>query len=269
MHRAVLFAVFSLCVCSFLQLSSYAELQKEQKKMVYPKDVNVTAVKDLIEGLGLLYESYSVTTEDGYILNLNRMVTPKMVKRRDRGVPILLVNGLFMHSEAWMVQGLVDNNIAGTWAKRGYDVWLGDQRGTLRSMKHVNLTIQQPEFWDFSFHETGVYDLPAFIDFIEKSTGHKRVIYSCMSLGCTYHFVMLTMRPEYNERLLGAIDFVPIVKVSEKTDLPISTLVTSMGFDLIVRTYKKQNIGYLREVDGLKNNFNMRVHTSPPFSVWG
>ncbi|KAF6202137.1 hypothetical protein GE061_004535, partial [Apolygus lucorum] len=223
--------------------------------MAYPKSVNVTAIRDLIEGLGLLYESYSVTTEDGYILNLNRIVTPKMVKRRDRGVPILLVNGLFMHSEAWLVQGLVDSNIAGTWAKKGYDVWLGDQRGSIRSMKHVNLTMQQPEYWDFSFHETGVYDLPAFIDFIEKSTGHHRMMYSCMSLGCTFHFVLLTSRPEYNEKILGAIDFVPIVKVAKRDDLPMSTHLSFMFIDLLSRTYTKQKIGHLREIDRLKNAF--------------
>lgn len=52
----------------------------------------------------MVYESYKVVTEDGYILNLNRMVNPKLQNRTDKGIPVLLVNGLAMWSDAWLIQ---------------------------------------------------------------------------------------------------------------------------------------------------------------------
>lgn len=39
---------------------------------------------------------------------------------------------------------------AAAWTKKGYDVWLGDQRGSTRSQRHVNLTTDQKKYWDFS-----------------------------------------------------------------------------------------------------------------------
>jgi lysosomal acid lipase/cholesteryl ester hydrolase len=49
---------------------------------------------------------------------------------------------------------------------RGYDVWITNSRGTVYSNEHVNYTVDQAEFWDFSFHEMGKYDVPANLHYI-------------------------------------------------------------------------------------------------------
>lgn len=33
-------------------------------------------------------------------------------------------------------------------ADAGYDVWLGNYRGTLYSEGHINLTVKDPKYWD-------------------------------------------------------------------------------------------------------------------------
>jgi lysosomal acid lipase/cholesteryl ester hydrolase len=49
----------------------------------------------------------------------------------------------------------------------GYDVWLGNNRGTRHSRFHVNINPDyDSHFWDFSFVELGKYDLPALISFV-------------------------------------------------------------------------------------------------------
>lgn len=57
------------------------------------------------------------------------------------------------------------------------------------------------EFWQFSWHEIGVYDLPAMIDFVLNYTGHNRLIYVGHSQGGTSVCVLLSERPEYNQKL--------------------------------------------------------------------
>ena len=50
----------------------------------------------------------------------------------------------------------------------GYDVWLGNTRGNKYSLKHISLSFEQKEYWDFSFDEMAFYDVPAFIEFIRN-----------------------------------------------------------------------------------------------------
>lgn len=83
---------------------------------------------------------------------------------------------------AFFQHGLID--VAGTWffntpdkslahllAAEGYDIWLGNNRGTVNSYQHVNLTVNDKEYWNFSFDEMGKYDLPTNIDFVLQKTG--------------------------------------------------------------------------------------------------
>ncbi len=45
-------------------------------------------------------------------------------------------------------------------ANIGYDVWLGNNRGNKYSRSHISLNPDKDKnFWDFSFHEMGKYDL--------------------------------------------------------------------------------------------------------------
>ncbi|KMQ95114.1 lipase 3 [Lasius niger] len=83
----------------------------------------------------------------------------------------------------------------------GYDVWLGNSRGTTNSKNHTRLSLESSEFWDFSWHEMGIYDLPAMIDYILKQTGQKQLFYIGFSQGTTQFFVLMSLRPEYNKKI--------------------------------------------------------------------
>ena len=51
--------------------------------------------------------------------------------------------------------------------KAGYDVWLGNSRGSKYSLQHLNYDEKiDLEYWNFSFVEFGKYDLSASVDYI-------------------------------------------------------------------------------------------------------
>ena len=59
----------------------------------------------------------------------------------------------------------------------GYDVWITNSRGCVYSNTHLNYTVADKEYWNFTFNEMGIYDLPANLNYIKLVTGVDKVIY--------------------------------------------------------------------------------------------
>ncbi|XP_017954583.2 lipase 1-like [Drosophila navojoa] len=103
-------------------------------------------------------------------------------------------------SASWVEMGPT-NGLAYILYDQGYDVWLLNTRGNIYSQKHVNPNIQPAEYWSFSFHEIGTYDLPATIDEILRITGKSTLQYIGHSQGCTAFFVMASVLPSYAKKV--------------------------------------------------------------------
>lgn len=95
----------------------------------------------------------------------------------------------------------IDDALGFYLADSGYDVWLANQRGNDYSTRHVSLTTSSAEFWDYSVHEIGYYDLAAMIDYVILKTGHPRVHFIGFSLSNAALMVLLSKRPEYNHKV--------------------------------------------------------------------
>lgn len=78
-------------------------------------------------------------------------------------------------------------------AKLGYDVWLGNQRGTEISQEHESLDWirDEPEYWDYSFPELAKFDLTAMLETISDETDNTKIQYIGHSLGTTQMFYAL------------------------------------------------------------------------------
>lgn len=79
---------------------------------------------------------------------------------------ILLQHGLDMSADSWFhldKEGGVPMPIR-LW-EAGYDVWLGNNRGTGHSLGHSKYKYDRDtsSYWDFSFAEIGMHDLPAMV----------------------------------------------------------------------------------------------------------
>lgn len=114
-------------------------------------------------------------------------------------------------------------------ADAGYDVWMANAKGTEPSRKHSSLNPNTKEFWQFSWHEIGVDDLPTFIDYILKETTHKKLNYVGFSQGTTSFFVMTSMRPEYNDKIIEANLLAPVALLKG---------TTNHLYNIITRFYK-------------------------------
>lgn len=162
-------------------------------------------------------------TDDGYILEIHRITGSPMSPPRKGKQPVLLMHGLFDSSAAWIVMH-PSNGLGYLLADQGFDVWLGNARGNRYSRNHVVLNPNgddnhRKKFWNFSWHEIGIYDLPAMIDLVLLMTGKDKLHYIGHSLGTTVFFVMCAELPKYNDKIIEANLLAPTVHIKPTTNL--------------------------------------------------
>lgn len=89
-------------------------------------------------------------------------------------------------------------------------MWLLNYRGNTYGREHVRSNPDNRKFWNFSFHEMGIYDLPAVIDYVTNTTQEKQVFFVGHSLSTTVFYVMCSVKPEYNEKIRAHISLAPM-----------------------------------------------------------
>uniref|UniRef100_A0A182IQC4 Lipase n=1 Tax=Anopheles atroparvus TaxID=41427 RepID=A0A182IQC4_ANOAO len=152
---------------------------------------------EITQKYGYSTEMHHIHTEDGYILELHRIrASPSFGRADPSNLPVLLMHGLMGSSADWILIGPEDS-LPYLLSDRGHDVWLGNTRGNRYSRNHSRLSTEEREFWDFSFHELGLYDLPAMVDHVLEQTGARRLHYIAHSQGTSMFFVLNALRPEY------------------------------------------------------------------------
>ncbi|NXA04311.1 LIPM Lipase, partial [Sapayoa aenigma] len=146
-------------------------------------------------------EEYRVVTDDGYFLSLNRIPYGRGDHRHSASrSPVLIVHGFNLDGGDW-VDNLPDSSLAFILADAGYDIWIGNNRGNSWSRQHMYLSIDQEEFWDFSFHEMAMYDLPAMVDFILRINGRQKLFYVGHGQGNSLGFIAFSSMPHLARKI--------------------------------------------------------------------
>ena len=107
------------------------------------------------------WESFEVNVS-GYHLNLFHMTGftdtgPIEITKP----PVLMVHAMSQSAELWiMPDAQIIPNLPMTLqlAANGYDVWFANLRGSKYGNVHDEYTMEQAEFWDFSWYDQGVED---------------------------------------------------------------------------------------------------------------
>lgn len=110
----------------------------------------------------------------------------------------------------------------------GFDVWLLNVRGNTYSRENVCLQPTDPEFWQFSWHEIGVYDLPAVIDYILWETEQPQLHYVGHGQGSTIFFVLASENTPYMDYIITAQLMSPGAYV-RTSQMPFFKLFASMA----------------------------------------
>lgn len=159
-------------------------------------------------------EEYEIITTDGYILKIFRIL-PRLnstYSKESVRHPVLFVHGLTGNADYFLLGE--NNTLAFMLLDNGFDVWLMNSRGTSYSRKHVKYDVHRDKrYWDFSWHEIGVYDVPANVDFILEKTGFNQTFLIGHSQGTTVFLVAASTLPEFNDKIKLAVLFSPAAHI--------------------------------------------------------
>ncbi|KAJ2954437.1 hypothetical protein O0L34_g2707 [Tuta absoluta] len=176
------------------------------------------------EGLILFHgrvpEVHRILTEDGYYLTVHRVFLPNLSKSASKG-SVLLHHGLFGSSADWLMLG-AEKSLPYLLNKAGYDVWMTNARGNYYSQSHMTLSTKSVEFWNFTWHEMGKYDLPAIIDYIREVKGSQENLYFIgHSMGASAFLVLLSTSTNYNDYIKMGVLLAPLIFMTHKKVLAL------------------------------------------------
>lgn len=152
---------------------------------------------DLMDKFGYDWEAFKVHTDDHYILSTFHILGKRgegqhyTPPNESKGV-VLCQHGDLEDGAFWM------NQFIGTpfhllLVDEGYDVWIGNNRGTEYSWDHETLSSKDDnEYWMWTWADMGLYDDVANIKMIKEQTGVEKMFYLGYSQGTAQMFYGLS-----------------------------------------------------------------------------
>ncbi|EON99560.1 putative sterol esterase tgl1 protein [Phaeoacremonium minimum UCRPA7] len=204
--------------------------------LALPISTSIRNAADFVELcalFGYTAEEHVLQTKDGYLLGLHRLAWrpgeedtkvnsgPNSTKKR----VIYMHHGLLMNSEVWVCLTDAQRCLPFVLVERGFDVWLGNNRGNKYSKKSVNCPPTSLEFWDFSIDEFAFHDIPDSIDYILDTTGQASLSYIGFSQGTAQAFAALSIHPKLNQQVNVFIALAPAMSPAGLSNGIVDALV--------------------------------------------
>ncbi|XP_058527311.1 lipase member J isoform X5 [Ochotona princeps] len=221
-------------------------------------------ISQIISYWGYPDEKYDIVTEDGYILDLYRIPYGKANNNNSaQRLVVYLQHGLLTSASSW-VSNLPNNSLGFVLADAGYDVWMGNSRGSTWSRKHRYLKTNSKEFWAFSFDEMAKYDIPASIDFVVKQTGQEEIFYIGHSQGTTIAFIAFSTLPKIAEKIKIFFALAPVFSIVH-TKCPLLKMAYKMK--PIIKSRLDVYFSHNPAGTSVQNMVHWSQTTSPLYSV--
>lgn len=146
---------------------------------------------------------------------------------------------------------------------------MGNARGNYNSRRHITLDpdhiIQKFSFFDFTFEEIAIIDLPTMMDYALEYTGNQQLYYVGHSQGGTVFLILMSMKPEYNKKIasahlmagVGYMKYFPDGQLKTAARFVDTIYVSSMNYLLCTRIYNCR-VTFLHTMD-LKNLADFQV----------
>ena len=171
-------------------------------------------------------------------MTIFRIPGGKDCKDPDHNPPILFQHGIFDSSDGWVCNG-EEHSIPFIFAKNNFDVWISNSRGNKYCKEHEKYDNKSFEFWQFSFHEMGLYDIPAVINFINSTNkSGEKIIYFGHSQGTSLMFSGLTQKFDFYKNNIKL--FVALAPVARLANIgsKILSILSKISIHKLVRKIK-------------------------------
>ncbi|KAH9235150.1 hypothetical protein K456DRAFT_1749022 [Colletotrichum gloeosporioides 23] len=218
----------------FNQFSTPAHKRAEQRKKSISTNVrDASDFVDLCRLYGYEAEEHVTQTKDGFLLGLHRLAWRKGEEgQRINCGPgsvqkkvVYLHHGLLMNSEVWVCLTDEKRCLPFVLVEKGYDVWLGNNRGNKYSKKSVSHSPKSLEFWNFSIDEFAFHDIPDSIAYILEATGQESLSYIGFSQGTAQAFATLAIHPKLNQQVNVFIALAPAMSPAGLSNGIVDALV--------------------------------------------
>ncbi|EFN60340.1 Lipase 3 [Camponotus floridanus] len=158
----------------------------------------------MIREAGHPVETHVITTEDGYLLTLHR------IPGGNDSLPVPLQHGFLSSSADWVIlgRGKALGMISAELLKKPCCSSTGKESLPPGIRCNVN---RYPSSVVITFHEMGIYDLPAMITFITNKKSQPLHTYIGHSMGAISFFIMASERPEIARMVQMMIGLSPAV----------------------------------------------------------
>ncbi|CAH1378797.1 hypothetical protein MTP99_002594 [Tenebrio molitor] len=175
-------------------------------------------------------ETHSAITDDGYILNVFRITSKNQKPTKS---PVFVQHGIATNSGPWVDIG--NRSLAFRLADEGYDVWLGNVRGSTYSNAHEELNVNIPKYWEFNLDTIAQKDIKTQLQLVADQTGRAGdIIYIGHSMGTTLGFMHASENPGKKQGLIkGLIALAPIVYLDGITVLELATPIGIPILDIL------------------------------------
>ncbi|XP_062199289.1 triacylglycerol lipase 1 [Phragmites australis] len=176
-------------------------------RRVAPRAAAGGLCQQLLLPLGYPCTEHTVETDDGFLLSLQHIPHGKNVVADNTGPPVFLQHGLFQGGDTWFINS-AEQSLGYILADNGFDVWIGNVRGTRWSKGHSILSVHDKLFWDWSWQELAEYDLSAMLRYVYTVTQSK-ILYVGHSQGTIMGLAAFT-NPEIVKMISSAALLCPI-----------------------------------------------------------
>ncbi|KAI3463100.1 hypothetical protein Pfo_019763 [Paulownia fortunei] len=163
---------------------------------------------------GYKCQEFQVTTDDGYILSVQRIPEGPAGGGGTKRPPVLLQHGVLVDGMTWLLN-YPEQSLAMILVDNGFDVWISNIRGTRFSRGHVNLDPTNPEYWDWTWDDLVIHDLPSIIELVFRQTGQK-IHYIGHSLGTLMALASFSEGKQI-DKVRSAVLLSPIAYLSHMT----------------------------------------------------
>ncbi|KAK3073821.1 hypothetical protein LTS18_014358, partial [Coniosporium uncinatum] len=106
-----------------------------------------------------------------------------------------------MNSDVWVCLTEKERCLPFLLVEKGYDVWLGNNRGNKYSKKSLHHGPTSTGFWDFSIDQFAFHDIPDSISYILDTTHQPSLSYIGFSQGTAQAFAALAIHPPLNAKV--------------------------------------------------------------------